>query len=325
METKVKKRDFISIDNFSPAELRDTVRLAAWLKKARKTPLEIRPLVGRSMAMIFEKPSLRTRVTFELAMVELGGHALEIQSAGVKLGERESVPDVGHNLERWVDLVTARVYSNDTVRMLSESMQVPVINALCDTEHPCQAVADILTVEELSRDKFPKVSLAYVGDGNNVCHSLMLICGALGVDFRVSTPKGYEPDQKFISRADELAKGSGGSFSLHNDPVEAVKNAGFVYTDVWASMGQEEESEVRREVFIGHQVNTDLLSHAAGDCYVLHCLPAHRGEEITDEVIDGTQARVFDQAENRLHAQKAVILKLLAPNIAEQLTSMEIA
>ena len=321
----MKKRDFISIDNFSPDELRDTVRLAAWLKKARKTPLEIRPLVGRSMAMIFEKPSLRTRVTFELAMVELGGHALEIQATGVKLGERESVPDVGHNLERWVDLVTARVFRNETVRQLSESMRVPVINALCDEEHPCQAVADILTVEEHSRGRFPNVSLAYVGDGNNVCNSLMLICGALGVDFRVSTPRGYEPGGNFISRAQKLAKDSGGKLSLFNDPAQAVKDAGFVYTDVWASMGQEDESEARREVFLGHQINNSLLAHAAADCTVLHCLPAHRGEEITDEVIDGPRAKVFDQAENRLHAQKAVILKLLAPEIAEQLTRMEMA
>ncbi|MBW7996862.1 MAG: ornithine carbamoyltransferase [Candidatus Glassbacteria bacterium] len=319
------KRDFVSIGDFSPTELRETIRLAAWLKKVRKTPQEIRPLVGRSMAMIFEKPSLRTRVTFELAMVELGGHALELQASGVKLGERESVPDVGHNLERWVDIVTARVFRNETVRMLAESMQVPVINALCDEEHPCQAVADILTVEELSRGKFPGVSLAYVGDGNNVCHSLMLIAAALGLDMRVSTPEGYEPDERFIKRAGELADQSGGAFSLHRDPSEAVAGAEFVYTDVWASMGQEEESAARREVFISHQVNAELLSNAADTCYVLHCLPAHRGEEITDEVIDGPRARVFDQAENRLHAQKAVILRLLAPDIAGKLTGMEIA
>jgi ornithine carbamoyltransferase len=319
------KRDFISIDNFSPAELRETVRLAARLKKTRKTPLEIRPLVGRSMAMIFEKPSLRTRVTFELAIVELGGHALEINASSVKLGERESVPDVGHNLERWVDVVTARVFRNETVRMLSSSMQVPVINALCDVEHPCQAVADILTVRELSPGKFPNVSLAYVGDGNNVCHSLMLICGALGIDFRVSTPEGYEPDQQFIERANLLTSESGGSFSLFNDPVKAVDGAGFVYTDVWASMGQEEETEQRHEIFMSHQVNSELLSHAADDCYVLHCLPAHRGEEITDEVIDGPRARVFDQAENRLHAQKAVILKLLAPEVAAEFAAGDVA
>ncbi len=319
------KKDFISIDNFSPAELRETLRLAAKLKKTRKTTLAIRPLVGRSMAMIFEKPSLRTRVTFELAIVELGGHALEINASSVKLGERESVPDVGHNLERWVDLVTARVFRNETVRMLSGSMKVPVINALCDVEHPCQAVADILTVQELSRGVFPKVSMTYVGDGNNVCHSLMLICAALGVDFRVSTPEGYEPDKHFITRANELASGSGGSFSLFNDPAKAVAGAGFVYTDVWASMGQEEESEQRRKVFLSHQVNSKLLSHAADDCYVLHCLPAHRGEEITGEVIDGPRARVFDQAENRLHAQKAVILKLLAPDLAAEFAAGEIA
>jgi len=319
------KRDFISIEDFTPAELRETLHLAARLKKDRKSPREIRPLVGRSMAMIFEKPSLRTRVTFELAMVELGGHVLEIQANGVQLGERESVPDVAHNLERWVDLVTARVFRNETVRMLSSNMKVPVINALCDMEHPCQAMADILTVMELSPGAFPNVSLAYVGDGNNVCHSLMLICGALGVDLRVSTPEGYEPDGKFVKRSRELASDSGAALEILNDPVKAVEGAGFVYTDVWASMGQEEESEQRRGIFSGHQVNSELLAHAADDCYVLHCLPAHRGEEITDEVIDGPQARVFDQAENRLHAQKAVILSLLAPGTARELIVSEMA
>ena len=311
------KRDFISIDSFSPEELNQTVKLAAQLKKVRKSSNDIRPLVGRSMAMIFEKPSLRTRVTFELAMVELGGHAIELQSVGIQLGERESVPDVARNLERWVDLVIARVFKNKTVRMLAQNMRVPVINALCDMEHPCQAVADILTVAELSGDRFPNVKLAYVGDGNNVCHSLMLICAALGVEMAVGAPEGYEPLPEFITRAAELGKTAGGSVSLTQDPAEAVKGADFIYTDVWASMGQEEECEKRRRDFQAFQVNAGLVSHASPDYYLLHCLPAHRGEEITDEIIDGPHSKVFDQAENRLHAQKAIVLKLLAPEIAE--------
>lgn len=312
------KRDFISIDNFTPEELDQTVKLAAWLKKVRKTPLELRPLVGRSMAMIFEKPSLRTRVTFELAMVELGGHAMELQSVGIQLGERESVPDVAHNLERLVDIVIARVFKNKTVRMLTENMRIPVINALCNIEHPCQAMADILTVAELSKGRFPKVKLAYVGDGNNVCHSLLLICAALGVEMAVAAPEGYEPLPEFVKRASELGKAVDGSITITHDPVEAVKGADFVYTDVWASMGHEDESKRRRKDFRPYQVNAELVRHASTNFYILHCLPAHRGEEITDEIIDGPHSKVFDQAENRLHAQKAIILKLLAPEVAER-------
>ena len=314
------KRDFISIDNFTAGELNQTVRLAAQLKKVRKTPHDLRPLVGRSMAMIFEKPSLRTRVTFELAMVELGGHALNLQSVGVQLGERESVPDMARNLERWVDLVIARVFKNETIRTLAGNMSVPVINALCDIEHPCQAVADMLTVAELSGDRFPKVKLAYIGDDNNVCHSLMLICSALGLDMAVGVPEGYEPLPEFVERAGELVKAGKGSVTVTHDPVKAVEGADFVYTDVWASMGQESESLKRRRDFQAYQVNAELVSHASSDYYLLHCLPAHRGEEITDEVIDGPHSKVFDQAENRLHAQKAIILKLLAPEIAESQT-----
>jgi len=317
------KRDFISIDNFTAAELDQTVKLAAQLKKVRKTSHDLRPLVGRSMAMIFEKPSLRTRVTFELAMVELGGHALNLQSVGVQLGERESVPDMARNLERWVDLVIARVFKNETIRTLAGNMSVPVINALCDIEHPCQAVADILTVAELSRDRFPKVKLAYIGDGNNVCHSLILICSALGLDMAVGVPEGYEPLPEFVERSGELAASGKGSVTVTHDPVEAVEGADFVYTDVWASMGQESESLKRRRDFQAYQINSELVSHASSDYYLLHCLPAHRGEEITDEVIDGPHSKVFDQAENRLHAQKAIILKLLAPEIAGSQTESD--
>jgi len=277
------------------------------------------------MAMIFEKPSLRTRVTFEVAMVELGGHALELQSQGIQLGERESVPDVAHNLERWVDIVIARVYRNETVRILADNMRVPVINALCDLEHPCQAVADLLTVAEISGKKFPRVKMAYVGDGNNVCHSLMLICAALGVDLCVSSPEGYEPREQFTVRTRELAALSGASYTFTRDPEKAVRGADFIYTDVWASMGQEAEAETRRRQFQAYQINSRLVRGAAEDFSVLHCLPAHRGDEITDEIMDGPHARVFDQAENRLHAQKAIILKLLAPDMADRLGGTESA
>lgn len=313
------KRDFISVDDFSQQELKEIIYLAGYLKSVRKTPLEVRPLVGRSMAMIFEKPSLRTRVTFELAMVELGGHCLEGQPPGVRLGKRESVPDVARNLERWVDIVVARVYDNSTVRQLARNMRIPVINALCDIEHPCQAVADMLTVMELSGERFPRVKLTYVGDGNNVCNSLLLFAGALGLDFAVASPPGYEPAEEFVNRARAKCESSGGSITVLNDPFEAVRGADFVYTDVWASMGQEQEEQKRARDFAGFQLNSGLLSGASPDHYVMHCLPAHRGAEITDEVIDGPHSRVFDQAENRLHGQKAVILKLLDADLAGEL------
>ncbi|MCE5271410.1 ornithine carbamoyltransferase [bacterium] len=313
------KKDFVSIDDFTPTQLHDLILLAGWLKSVRKSARDIRPLAGRSMAMIFEKPSLRTRVTFELAMVELGGHALEGQPPGVRLGGRESVPDLARNLERWVDIVVARVYKNATVRELAANMRLPLINGLCDMEHPCQAVADIQTVCELAGPRFPHVRLAFIGDGNNVCNSLLLICGALGLDLAVANPPGYAPRECFVARARTLCAASGGRLTVCHDPAEAVRGADFIYTDVWTSMGQEAEKQNREQAFRSFQVNAQLLSLAAKEHYVLHCLPAHRGEEITDEVIDGPHSRVFDQAENRLHAQKAVILSLMDPALAERL------
>ncbi len=313
------KKDFISIDDFTSEELLDVIILAEWLKSNRRTESNPKPLAGRSMAMIFEKPSLRTRVTFELAMVELGGHALECQPPGVRLGQRESLPDMARNLERWVDIVIARVFDNATVRELAANMRLPLINGLCDREHPCQAVADLQTVRELSGKRFPRVKLAFVGDGNNVCNSLLLICGALGLDVAVASPAGYEPSAEYVERARARCKVSGGKLSIGNDPAEAVRGADFIYTDVWTSMGQEAERQKRHQAFRDFQVNAKLLSLAAREHYVLHCLPAHRGEEITDDVIDGPHSRVFDQAENRLHAQKAVILSLMEPAVAARL------
>jgi len=310
------KKDFISIDDFTPARLKTTLRLAARLKKVRRSEADIRPLAGRTMAMIFEKPSLRTRVTFELAMVELGGHALETQPAGVRLGRRESIADVARNLERWVDLVAARVYRNDVIRELASSASLPVINALCDLEHPCQAVSDLMTIKELSAERFPRVKLAYVGDGNNVCNSLLLAAAMTGLELSVASPEGYEPAQQYLQRSQELCSVSGGRISLTDDPHQAVSGADFVYTDVWASMGQEDERRERMQVFQPFQVNSALVSAAAKEFYLLHCLPAHRGEEVTGELLDGPHSRVFDQAENRLHAQKAIILTLLAPEVA---------
>ena len=313
------KKDFISVDDFTPEQLKKTLELAAFLKKVRKSDSDVRPLTGRTMAMIFEKPSLRTRVTFELAITELGGFALEGQPVGVRLGKRESVPDLARNLERWVDLAVARVFENETVRALAANMRLPVINALCDLEHPCQAVADLMTVMELAAEKFPRVKLTYVGDGNNVCHSLMLAASMTGIEMAVASPAGYCPEKRFLKRANEHCSSSGGKISLYEDPRRAVAGADFVYTDVWASMGQEEESLERRKIFQPYQVNSELVGAAADDFYLLHCLPAHRGEEVGGEVIDSPHSRVFDQAENRLHAQKAIILTLLAPEAANRI------
>ena len=317
------KKDFLSIDDFTPDQLKTTLKLAARMKKIRKSEYDTRPLEGRTMAMIFEKPSLRTRVTFELAMVELGGHALETQPAGVILGQRENVSDVARNLERWVDIVVARVYENKVIRELASNTRLPVINALCNLEHPCQAMADLMTVMELAAERFPKVKLAYVGDGNNVCHSLMLLGSVTGLEVTVAVPEGYEPLTEFVRRARQHCSASGGRVTVTNDPGEAVTGADFIYTDVWASMGQEDEHSERLQIFRPFQVNSELVSRAKEGFYLLHCLPAHRGEEITDELIDGPHSRVFDQAENRLHAQKAIILTLMAPKVAAEIVKKE--
>ena len=314
------KKDFLSIDDFTPDQLKTTLTLAARMKEIRKSESDVRPLADRTMAMIFEKPSLRTRVTFELAMVELGGHALESQPPGVRLGRRESVADLARNLERWVDIVVARVCENEMIRELASSMHLPVINALCNLEHPCQAMADMMTVIELAGERFPQVRLAYVGDGNNVCHSLMLAASVMGLEMAVAAPEGYQPRAEYLRRSQEHCSASGGRITVTDDPHEAVAGADFIYTDVWASMGQEEEHQERVKVFKTYQANSELASGAADGFYLLHCLPAHRGEEVSDELIDGPHSRVFDQAENRLHAQKAIILTLLAPEAAAEIT-----
>jgi ornithine carbamoyltransferase len=260
--------------------------------------------------MIFEKPSLRTRVTFEVGMFELGGHALYLAPADIRIGERESVADVAHNLERMVSAIMARTFRQDTVDELAANAAVPVVNGLSDRYHPCQALADYLTL----RDEFGEVrgrSLAYIGDGNNVAHSLIHGGAALGAHVRIATPRGYEPAAEEVERALPVFAATGGSLRVTDDPAEAVAGADAVYTDVWASMGQEEEAEARARIFRPYQVTGSLFGKAAAGAIFLHCLPAHRGEEVAAEVIDSGRSRVFPQAENRLHAQKAVLLRLL--------------
>jgi ornithine carbamoyltransferase len=258
--------------------------------------------------MYFEKPSLRTHVTFEAGMTQLGGHALMLWPEQIGMGTRETPADVARNLSRWVDCLVARTYSHALVEDLARIASIPVINGLTDFLHPCQAMADLVTVSE--RMELAKAKLAYVGDGNNVANSLLLACAALGVELRLATPESHRPATRARRQAEGLAAQSGARLVWSESPVEAVAGADFVYTDVWTSMGQEDEEEQRTALFEPYQVNARLLRHAP-EAFVMHCLPAHRGQEITDEVLDGPRSIVFDQAENRLHAQKAVLERVL--------------
>jgi ornithine carbamoyltransferase len=268
------------------------------------------PLRGKTLALVFEKPSLRTRVAFEAGMTQLGGHGSYLSANDIDMGGRESVPDVANNLSRWVQAIAARVFKHTTVENLARHASVPVINALSDREHPCQALADLLTL----RERFSRLQglrLAYVGDGNNVCHSLMLLGATLGVSTLVACPPDYRPDPDILAHAERIAAETDASILVTSSPSEAVAGAHAVYTDVWTSMGQEHETARRRPAFAPYQINGPLMAQAAGNAIFMHCLPVHRGEEVTSDVIDGPQSVVFDQAENRLHVQKALILTLL--------------
>lgn len=299
-------KHFLSINDLTRDEARFLLVEAQRLKNDLRTaPARQREyLAGKTLAMIFEKPSLRTRVSFDVGMAQLGGHPLYLSPAEIGLGKRESVADVARVLSRMCDGIMARVFSHKALEELAEYSTVPVINALSDIEHPCQALADLLTLSENRGLQNQKV--AYIGDGNNVSHSLMLLCAKLGVSFAIATPEGYEMPREWVETAERE-----GEVLVTNDPREAVSGVDAVYTDVWTSMGQEEETAQRLKVFPPYQVNAELMAQAKDDAIVLHCLPANRGEEITDDVIDSEQSKVFEQAENRLHAQKAVLLQLL--------------
>jgi ornithine carbamoyltransferase len=307
------KRDFLAISDYSSAEIMEMLDLALELKREHFAKGNAPLLKGKVLAMIFNKPSLRTRISFDMAMRHLGGDALFISPDEIGLGKRESISDVARVLSGYVDAIMARVFSHDHVVQLAKNADIPVINGLSDYNHPCQALADILTIYE----KFglqEHLLVSFVGDGNNVALSLLHICARLGIDFRIASPEGYDIDPKGIKIAQELCKESKVHFEHYRDPVSAVKNADVIYTDTWTSMGQEEEAEKRKKVFPPFQVNAELLQHAKPTAIVMHCLPAHRGFEITDEVADGAQSVIFQQAHNRLHAQKAILVKLLAGN-----------
>jgi len=302
------KKDFLSIADWSTEELYQLIDLS---KNIKANPEDYRQsLQGKSVATIFEKQSLRTHVTFDVGIYQLGAHAIYLTQADISLGKRESVFDTGKNLERWVDGVVVRTYAHKTCSDLAKAMKIPVINALTDFEHPCQALGDFLTVHE-KMWSFSGKKFVFVGDGNNVCHSLMLFAAKVGMGFVANTPKGYEPDKNVFKTASVLAKKMGSTMEIIVDPKEAVKGADVIYTDVWTSMGQETEKEERTKIFKPYQVNKKLFSLANPDAIFMHCLPAHRGEEVTDEVIDSKNSVVFDEAENRLHTQKAVMLTLM--------------
>jgi ornithine carbamoyltransferase len=304
------KRDLLSLADLSPDQVGDLLALATELKtelrKSGNAPL----LANKALAMVFQKPSLRTRVSFEMAMQQLGGHALYIAPAEIDLGHRESVPDVARVLSRYVDGIMARVFVHSDLVQLARWSSVPVINGLSDLVHPCQGLTDLLTIQE-KLGRLAGVRLTYVGDGNNVLHSLLYGGALTGMRVTYATPAGYEPLPEVLTRASSLAESTGGAITAERDPRRAVVGADVIYTDTWTSMGQEAEAAERRKVFPPYQVNDGLLAAAGTQAAVMHCLPAHRGEEITDAVADGERSWLFDQAENRLHAQKAVLVRLL--------------
>jgi len=304
------KRDLVTLSDLSPQHVIGLLDLAQRLKDERIRGIAEPLLAGKHLAMLFEKPSLRTRTSFDIAMVELGGHALYLGPEEVQLGRRESVADVARVLSHYVDAIMARVFAHEHIVALAHWASVPVINGLSDYCHPCQALADLLTIRE-KLGRLDGVRLTYVGDGNNVVTSLLFAAALTGMSITVATPPGYEPATEVVERAKELATHTGTRIDILTDPTAAVMAAHVIYTDTWTSMGQESEADERRRAFAGYQVNADLLAHAPEVKGVMHCLPAHRGQEITDQVADGPLSWLFDQAENRLHAQKAVLVDLM--------------
>lgn len=281
----------------------------AELMKSRPSVFQ-RALAGKQMAMFFEKPSLRTRLTFEAGMTSLGGTAMFVDQTNGRLDAREKLSDIAHNLERWVDVIVLRTFAQETIDGMAQFASIPVINALSDLEHPCQALADYFTLQERFGD-LRGIRLAYVGDGNNVAHSLLLTCACLGSSIRIATPEGYAPEADIVADARELAKQTGARIELFTDPRAAVAGVDAIYTDAWASMGQEHEAAQRSSIFPPYQVNRKLMTKAAPHAVFMHCLPAHRGEEVTDEIMDSDSSLIFEQAENRLHVQKAILYLLL--------------
>jgi ornithine carbamoyltransferase len=306
----IRGKDFLTLQDFSFEEINYMLDIASDLKKMYLRGESSEVMYGKTLAMIFEKSSTRTRVSFEVAMRQLGGHALFLGSKDLQLGRGETIPDTARTLSRYVDGLMARVYSHDDLLDLAEFSQVPVINGLSDLFHPCQILADLLTIKEKKKN-FENLKLSYVGDGNNVCNSLLIGCTQLGIDISIGCPENYEPPEEIVDLARENSKTFDSEIQVVYDPLDAVLDADIIYTDTFVSMGDEAEAAERMEVFPPYQVNQELLDSAQRSVIVMHCLPAHRGQEITDDVMDGPHSVVWDQAENRLHAQKAILTLLL--------------
>jgi ornithine carbamoyltransferase len=306
----LKGRDFLRVKDWAPDELLSVLDLADRLKARQREGIEHRHLEGRTLGMIFQKPSTRTRVSFEVGMFQLGGSALYLAAGDLQLGRGETIKDTAHVLSRYLDGIMIRTFAQSDVDELAEHADVPVINGLTDEFHPCQALADVMTIRE-RLGGFEGIRVAYLGDGNNVCHSLMVACGKLGMDFVAATPEGYDPDPEIVGSAREAAAASGGSIDLVREPRSAAEGADVLYTDVWTSMGQEEEHRRRLLDLEPYRIDESVVSLATERAIVLHCLPAHYGEEITEEVLYSDRSAVWDQAENRLHAQKGLMALII--------------
>ncbi|MDP2654572.1 MAG: ornithine carbamoyltransferase [Candidatus Omnitrophota bacterium] len=301
------KRDLIALKDYRPEEITGLLDLADELKRTRALRDDLK---GKTLALIFQKPSNRTRVSFEVGIRQLGGNCIYLGPEEINLGVRETTADVAKTLSRYVDGLVARTFSHKDVVDLAEHATVPVINGLCDLYHPCQALADLMAIRERFK-AFQGITLAYIGDGNNVCHSLMIGCAKIGMNMKIAAPKGYEPNPAILKNAQAFAKGSGAKIEVLRKPEDAARGAQVIYADVWVSMGQEKEAKKRLKDLKGYQINAKLAKLADPNYIFMHCLPAHRGQEVTEDVIDGPHSIIFDQAENRLHAQKAVLVALL--------------
>ncbi len=303
----LKGKDVLSIHDLSTEEVYEILDLAKVLKMKQKAGIEHALLKGKTLGMIFQKSSTRTRVSFETGMYQLGGTALFLSDRDLQIGRGEPIKDTARVLSRYLDGVMIRTFAQSDIEEFAEFADIPVINGLTDQSHPCQVLTDLLTIQEHKGQQLKGLKMAYIGDGNNMTHSLMCGCAKVGMHFTAATPKGYEPDAAVVKAASEDAAKTGGSIEIFHDIYEAAKDADVLYTDVWASMGQEAEQEARKKIFQSYQINQDLLQVADKRAIVLHCLPAHRGEEITEEVLEANAHVIFDEAENRLHAQKAVL------------------
>ena len=306
----LKGKDFLTLADFNKESLSYLLDLASRLKQDTKIGQTHHVLKDKTLVLIFAKPSLRTRVSFEVGIQQLGGNALTLKQDEISLGVRETIADTARTVSRYADGVMIRTFKQKDVTEFAHYADIPVINGLTDSSHPCQIMADLLTIKE-KFGNLENLKLAYVGDGNNVANSLLLGCSIMGMDISIGCPEGYDPDTDYLRKAEEYAEESGSIIHVTNNPKDAIERANVVYTDVWASMGQESEAEKRRELFKPYQINSELLESASNDVIVLHCLPAHRGEEITEEVLENYAHVIFEQAENRLHAQKAIMASIM--------------